>query len=162
MVNTQYILFEGMSSEKLKAFTYHPPCTIHPILLALLSLHFGFREMPHDLPSLQKEATHYSSAASHIPSILKALLYAGFPLLVLSSLPSAVPGSNTPSCLPFRAQLRGFFGETFSDLLLTKHLSLSSLNTRILQPNMRHLWLSFFPKSKAPWGISYCLFQCMM
>lgn len=171
MVNTQYILFEGMSSENKSLY---PPSTLHHSPIPPGSVTSSFWFLGNAAPPfyttslplfiflfLQKQATHYSSAASHIPSILKALVYAGFLCSVLSFLPSALPDSNTPFP-PCRAQLRGFFGETLSDLLLTKHLSLSSLNTIEF---CNQIWaicdFAFSQKAEAPWGISYCFFQCI-
>lgn len=170
MVNTQYILFEGMSSENIKAFIHHPPCAIPPDSVISSLWFLGNATPPFHTTSLplfiflflQKEATHYSSAASHIPSILKALLYTRFLYSVLSNLPSALPGSNTPSFPLCRAQLRGFFGETFSDPLLTKHLSLSSLNTiEFCNQTWAICDFAFSQKAEAPWGLSYSFFQCI-
>lgn len=168
----QYTVYFIWGNEFRKHKSLYPPSTLHhsPIPPGSVTSSFWFlgnAAVPFYTTSLplfiflflQKQATHYSSAASHIPSILEALVYAGFLCSVLSFLPSALPGSNTPFP-PCRAQLRGFFGETFSDLLLTKHLSLSSLNTIEFCNQIRAICdFAFSPKAEAPWGISYCFFS---
>ena len=64
----------------------------------------------------------------------KPFLILVFLCSALSSLPSTLPGNIMPSFPLFRVQPRGFLYEIFSDLLLTNHPSLSSLNNyRTLQ-----------------------------
>ena len=90
----QYAVYFIWGNEFRKLKSLYPPSTLRcspiPHGSVLSSFWFSGNVTPPSYTAslplfiflfLQKEAAHCSSAASHTPSISKALLYAGFPLL---------------------------------------------------------------------------------